>query len=172
MERTSGVYKRHAKGVSLMFGLGTAFIFNIDTLYIVDQLYKDPSLRQGFDQLATDMVDANSTCLEAANDNEEEIKACQTDLEARTESLKTSFSENQSLPIGWTQDRTVLDQIRVQGGPQVIFGWFISAIAISMGAPFWFDLLSKVVNVRNTVRPLSPTEKAKPESNAAGDSVD
>jgi hypothetical protein len=32
----------------------------------------------------------------------------------------------------------------------MIGGWFISGIAIAMGAPFWFDLLSKVMNVRNT----------------------
>jgi hypothetical protein len=33
---------------------------------------------------------------------------------------------------------------------RVIAGWFLSGIAISMGAPFWFDLLGKVMNVRNT----------------------
>ncbi len=32
----------------------------------------------------------------------------------------------------------------------VLMGWFLSAVAISMGAPFWFDLLGKVINVRNT----------------------
>ena len=43
------------------------------------------------------------------------------------------------------------NQIKKQGGwLQVSFGWVISAIAISMGAPFWFDLLGKVMNVRNT----------------------
>ncbi len=29
-------------------------------------------------------------------------------------------------------------------------GWLITGIAISMGAPFWFDLLGKLINVRNT----------------------
>ena len=43
------------------------------------------------------------------------------------------------------------NQVNKQGGWwQVGFGWVISAIAISMGAPFWFDLLGKVMNVRNT----------------------
>ncbi|MBE9028970.1 hypothetical protein IQ266_04230 [filamentous cyanobacterium LEGE 11480] len=32
---------------------------------------------------------------------------------------------------------------------RMISGWFISGIAIGMGAPFWFDLLSRLVNVRN-----------------------
>jgi len=27
-------------------------------------------------------------------------------------------------------------------------GWLVSALAISMGAPFWFEVLSRLVNVR------------------------
>ncbi len=37
-------------------------------------------------------------------------------------------------------------------GPFNIFsipGWLLSALAITMGAPFWFDILNKFVNVRN-----------------------
>lgn len=33
---------------------------------------------------------------------------------------------------------------------KMMAGWFLSGIAIAMGAPFWFDLLSKVVKVRNS----------------------
>jgi hypothetical protein len=33
---------------------------------------------------------------------------------------------------------------------QMIAGWFVSGFAISMGAPFWFDLLGKIMNVRNS----------------------
>lgn len=35
-------------------------------------------------------------------------------------------------------------------GLQMLLGWAISGLAIAMGAPFWFDLLSRIVNVRNT----------------------
>ncbi len=50
-------------------------------------------------------------------------------------------------------------QINKQGGWfKVIGGWLVSAIAIAMGAPFWFDLLDKLMNVRNAGKPL---EKSK-----------
>jgi hypothetical protein len=39
---------------------------------------------------------------------------------------------------------------RPLGFLQMIAGWLVSAIAVAMGAPFWFDLLGKLVNVRNT----------------------
>ncbi len=32
-------------------------------------------------------------------------------------------------------------------------GWILTAVAISMGAPFWFDMLNKVVAVRSSVKP-------------------
>jgi hypothetical protein len=44
-----------------------------------------------------------------------------------------------------------------------IFGWLLTALAISLGAPFWFDLLNKFIVVRATVKPQekSPEEKSK-----------
>jgi hypothetical protein len=30
----------------------------------------------------------------------------------------------------------------------MISGWLITALAISLGAPFWFDLLSKIIQLR------------------------
>ena len=32
-------------------------------------------------------------------------------------------------------------------------GWLMTAIALSMGAPFWFDQLSRIMNVRNSGKP-------------------
>lgn len=40
-------------------------------------------------------------------------------------------------------------QAKPMGFLRMFFGWLISGVAIAMGAPFWFDLLGKVVNVRN-----------------------
>lgn len=44
---------------------------------------------------------------------------------------------------------------------RAILGWLPTAIAISMGAPFWFELLGRFVNVRNTgSKPKSTTEES------------
>jgi hypothetical protein len=40
-----------------------------------------------------------------------------------------------------------------------VFGLLLTAIAISLGAPFWFDLLNKVISIRAAGR--SPSEKPK-----------
>ena len=44
----------------------------------------------------------------------------------------------------------IAQHVQTQGGWLKVFsGWLITAIALSMGAPFWFDLLGRVMNVRN-----------------------
>ena len=45
-------------------------------------------------------------------------------------------------------------------GWPVLFGWVLTAVAISLGAPFWFDLLNKFMVVRSTIK---PHEKSKEE---------
>ncbi len=36
------------------------------------------------------------------------------------------------------------------GGLETLLGWLITALAITLGAPFWFDLLSKLISLRGT----------------------
>ncbi|HWO47495.1 MAG TPA: hypothetical protein VNM41_05485, partial [Solirubrobacterales bacterium] len=51
-----------------------------------------------------------------------------------------------SLPVFWTEEKnrpSSLDEWLVS-----IAGWLISIAAISLGAPFWFDTLGKLSNLR------------------------
>jgi hypothetical protein len=72
------------------------------------------------------------------------------------------------LPIGWHRPPgkgaplsslpvTSLFTLAVHAAPRQVkrhlFGWLLTAIAVSMGAPFWFDLLGKIITVRSTLKP-------------------
>jgi hypothetical protein len=41
-----------------------------------------------------------------------------------------------------------------------LFGWLLTAVAVTFGAPFWFDTLNKIMVIRSTVKPRekSPEE--------------
>lgn len=39
---------------------------------------------------------------------------------------------------------------RQKGGIYTFFGWLITALAISLGAPFWFDMLNKLISLRSS----------------------
>lgn len=49
-----------------------------------------------------------------------------------------------------------------EAAPASIFGWLLTAIAISFGAPFWFDLLNRLMNIRSSVRPGEKAPEAPP----------
>jgi hypothetical protein len=55
--------------------------------------------------------------------------------------------------LGWH------DPIRDSLRPQVVLGWLLTVLALSLGAPFWFDLLNKFMNVRFAGK--SPDEASK-----------
>ena len=53
----------------------------------------------------------------------------------------------------WTSDGGWLSQIGWHW-----MGWLITALALSLGAPFWFDLLNKFIVVRSTVKPKEKSQ--------------
>ena len=54
------------------------------------------------------------------------------------------------LPLGWTE------AIPYEQWPQRLLGWLITALAVSLGAPFWFDMLGKFMTVRASFKPKPP----------------
>ncbi|MEA5554189.1 hypothetical protein VB713_24955 [Anabaena cylindrica UHCC 0172] len=141
MQRAGGVYKRNAKGVAILIGILLAFGANADTFHIIDRLSKDTVLREVIVYKATQTLEQQSNSSNLSNIDTKQIL------------------EEVNFPIGWTSDN-LKEQlgwkaIKINGWPvinvlRMIFGWLVSGIAIAMGAPFWFDLLSKVMNVRNS----------------------
>lgn len=69
----------------------------------------------------------------------------------------TSKLKSANLPLGWPHSPFVCAAWQTDGNPDTFFqvflkfiGWIIGACCISMGAPFWFDMLGKLVNVRRS----------------------
>jgi len=65
--------------------------------------------------------------------------------------------DSTGLPLGWKDD-SLKTELKGKPGSNcvvnfllMLIGWIIGACCISMGAPFWFDMLNKLINVRRTV---------------------
>jgi hypothetical protein len=72
--------------------------------------------------------------------------------------------EGLDLPIGWPAGFAChagekRGHCAARGG-LIVVGWLLTALAATLGAPFWFDILNKVMVIRSTVKPY---EKSKPE---------
>jgi hypothetical protein len=63
------------------------------------------------------------------------------------------FAETKKLglPIGWSSEPNDTKSLpRDLGGWALkIIGLSLTAIAVSLGAPFWFDVLNKLINIRS-----------------------
>jgi hypothetical protein len=147
-------YKRRMHLVSLGVGVALAIALNIDTIRLTQRLYEDTVLRQQVADFAGDFV---------ASADEELIRTCTaTAVVADTPprdctavhrlmelvSARQARTELQ-LPIGWGDDQPRPLTLR-------LLGWLLTGLAVSLGASFWFDLLSRVTNLRYGMRKPAP----------------
>jgi hypothetical protein len=154
--RTTGTYKRRAKAWLFLIGLITAFFSNANTFNIVSNLYHQGTVRDAVTQAAVNVVD---NCKGQTEATSEEGGNAQK-LDCLDENIKKTI-ESDPLPIGWKSEKDFIKSIDVTNRANILnlLGWIMSAFAIMMGAPFWFDLLNKFVNVRNAgPKPPSSTE--------------
>lgn len=104
----------------------------------VDETYKDELIKAAGTK--DTLVIKNKIALE----KEDVLKNYTKNRIVDIDSLLSKIDNNE-LPIGWNEK--VLEATK-QDIPMTILGWVLAALAISMGAPFWFELLIKLVNVR------------------------
>ena len=142
MDRVSGWYKRSTHIIIFFIALIISIGLNINTLTIADYLTKNVTARELLVQKA-----------EAIN---------KQDLTAGDQIYMDSKAELNSLglPIGWSQFKSNYDikyiVVIFLGG---IVGWLLTAFASSLGAPFWFDTLNKIMVIRSTVKPHEKSQE-------------
>lgn len=144
MTRASGVYKRNARGIAILIGIIVAVSANADSLYIVSNLSRSSVVRTAISENAQRLADPNAPL---------------TPEGFRQIARNIQESKVTDLPLGWNTT-IVTEQTQAEKAWGIrylkrLIGWTISGIAISMGSSFWYDLLNKVVNVRNAGSSIS-----------------
>jgi hypothetical protein len=133
MERVSGWYKRRIQLFLVVIATGVICLLNADTLTAARVLWRDDATR------AAAVARAETAAQGAAG----EIKL--------DEAVK-----NLDLPLGWKLsfgDAPTQLPNDVLAWLAKLTGLALTIGAVMLGAPFWFDLLSKVVRVRATGSP-------------------
>jgi hypothetical protein len=146
MDRVSGWYKRRSQLILIVLGVLIAGIVNVDTMRLALSFYKDPSQRQAAVAMAGSFIKEPPPGAQPAPANATGTSA-PTATAADVAGLWTKL-DSLSLPIGWPDPGF---------GLMRVFGWLLTALAVSLGAPFWFDLLSKFMTVRSTLKPAANT---------------
>jgi hypothetical protein len=143
MDRVSGWYKRKAQVITLALGLVISIGMNADTVAIVRTLSNDSALRASLVAQAQEVAKQPLTA--TPEDIKKEAEGRAAELAAKIRSV-----EGLGLPVGfgWWNNEPATVRPR-EAAP----GWLLTALAISLGAPFWFDMLGKVVSVRAASKP-------------------
>ena len=161
MSQTSNWYKIRAQWMAFWIGLAVAIFINVDTINIAQKLWQEPTARAVI------------------------VAQAQAEVQSETPSENISFSTARSLnfPAGWTT--TALDTnscnlfgvtnyqfvirsagkcLSVTSLPALndgwgilvkLFGYLLTALVAAQGAPFWFDILRKLVGVKQQTAPAS-----------------
>jgi hypothetical protein len=154
MDRASGWYKRRMQLFAFIISFTVVIVFNADTLAIVQRVWHDAGLRQSINALATAYADKNKT----------------PDADQVLGQLDTL-----SLPIGWSgkvAPAAPSGPVSPQDFPGSFtqfllkaLGLAISGLAVSQGSAVWFDLLGKIIDMRNSgVKPAGPPIAKQPSS--------
>ena len=130
MDRVSGEYKRDAQKILFFIGLALAIVLNADTFDIA-RVGSTPQSTAATAQVL-DSIQKENLIPDLAKANSA----------SRQELLKTLTPV---LPLGWTQSNFPADRL---GRLQKAIGIFLTAFMVSLGAPFWFDILDSIMNIR------------------------
>lgn len=154
MERVTGWYKRYAQFWLLILGFALAVGCNIDMIRIIHVLSTDPKVRAA--------VVANATAFEQANQGPP-LPVTPENARAKLDKAMAELDKSQ-LPIGWDDSARAYfvqnGKVHRDHALSAVLGWFVMALAASLGAPFWFDTLQRFINMRANGR--APGENALP----------
>lgn len=122
MQRTTGWYRRRAQLVSTVSAAIVVWLVHADAIRLTQALYRDPTLR-------AELAAMGDAIAKTPPDRTFDVAAAKQAL--------ADLSAKATLPLGPSA-----------GADWTWVGLLISVFAASLGAPFWFQLLGKLVSLR------------------------
>jgi len=131
MERVAGAYKRRTQVASFVIGLAVAAALNIDSIGVFSAIWARPAY----------------TAQIAASRNVD------------GQSLSSAVDAMAKLPVGWTAESVKAFALQTPRTWQQIAGWLLTGLSVLFGAPFWFDSLQRLVQLRGTGKKPGESDK-------------
>jgi hypothetical protein len=146
MDRVSGWYKRRVQLVLFVISLVLVGLANADSLALGQRLWKNQALRASVVAQASNTAagGSNASCVKGGENASPQDRAAKCVDEVKQLGIPVGWSTSTS-PHGWA---SALGKV---------LGLLVTAFALLLGAPFWFDLLGKVSQLRGAGPP--PTDK-------------
>lgn len=194
MNRARGWFKRKVQLYLIFIGFLIAFYSNGDTIEIFNTLSTNPLARQEVVSMAEKFVENNSIDKYQFATTDQDSINIDSIHSTLNQLMKDQLSGvNSALGLSWDTKIIGFDSIVESGKydssyfasflmpfdlagcirketknhPFKWIGFLLTALAISLGANFWFDLLRRLINIRNAgVRPESLAQYSGPQSHS------
>jgi hypothetical protein len=145
MDRVSGWYKRRTQVALIVIATIATLLANADSFQIGKALWNDDAVRASVVAQAQRSVEQGQGQPDVGTGVSES---------AETLSEQVAHVSALELPLGWSTDP---DDPRWfddwQGAVGKALGLLATILALTLGAPFWFDLLGRVSRIRTTGKP-------------------
>ena len=182
MGRVSGWYKRTSQIRIYVLAAAVTILMNADSLKILKTLWNNPTMS------AVLVENAKERLQKGRPDAEGQPMVTYDNPDDPTASTPTAIPERDVITA---QEKQLLGQVTGWQGDWItdwsehknagfwswiayllkerFGGWLITILAVSLGAPFWFDTLSRFMNLRSAGK---PPDNAKPPDSGAGKPAD
>lgn len=174
MDRVSGVFKRYSQWLALIIGLVLATVLNVDSIDLTLYLWREPAVRQA---LAENASTFELTQQDLETNPEEALQNFRNQFVGLSLPIGWGFTRVAGTALYDDQCQLFPKEDQSFGLPVIgsnlcisppnsnnqanlglkVMGIFLTALAARQGAPFWFDILKRVVNLRGTG--ANPAEK-------------
>lgn len=159
MNRVSGWYKRWTMYVTAIGAFIICLLFNADTIMMAKVLWSDSALRSRI---------ANEAEHYSQNNQTGSSTTASVDSAAIVVSTVIQEVQASNFPLGWIGKNDPSNKYRskmllnLQTFPPVkeintpawwllkLIGILFTVLAVTLGAPFWFDFLNKIVKIRSS----------------------
>lgn len=154
MDSVSGSYKRWTQVYLFVIGAIATLALNVNAITIANYLSQNKTAREAI------VLRAQAVAADTA------YKRLALDTTANASEIRARISDLKSLdvPLGWDHAAprpasTASRSEQLSYWTRTFFGLLLSAFAVTLGAPFWFDVLNKIVVVRSTVKPHEKSQE-------------
>jgi hypothetical protein len=162
MDRLTGSYKRTTRNVILLLAIAMAVALNANTIALTSMLWQSPTLRAYMVERAKTRLEQGRplATVEYADPTSPQVTApISTDSAKSPDRLLADEQDMLGQLFSWKGEAQRIRDSQARYGvvpgailwaAVALIGWLITALAASLGAPFWFDTLNLFMRARAT----------------------
>lgn len=174
-------YRQKTQYILVGLSVALSMAINLDTLAMVNVLSRDSKMRAALAEQAVQAAqsDGASALLDlapltkaqdalasarATGSAAEQLRPLEIRVDTELKALNDRARQLENalvatgLPMGW--EKLNFSHLTSAEQARKLLGWLLTAFALSLGAPFWFDLLQKLSSIRSVGKNLLERKQA------------